>query len=106
MQPLVDAKVEPAFVLAPIYGAVCDSFRDPQHTRSRVLEHCGDDLTRENLMCQASHLKDFRAPGLLPGIAINTSPTDYRPIKQFILHRFDGQTWVPFGGIIDVSATN
>jgi hypothetical protein len=45
-------------------------------------------------------------PGLLPGIAINTSPTDYRPIKQFILRRFDGQTWVPFGGMVDVSATN
>ena len=58
---------------------------------AHVLDQCGDDLTRENL---------------LPGIAINTSPTDYRPIKQFILHRFDGQTWVPFGGIIDVSATN
>ena len=73
---------------------------------AHVLDQCGDDLTRENLMYQASHLKDFHMLGLLPGIAINTSPTDYRPIKQFILHRFDGRTWVPFGGIVDVSATN
>ena len=75
-------------------------------TLAHVLDQCGDDLTRENLMYQASHMKDFHMPGLLPGIAINTNPTDYRPIKQFILHRFDGQTWVPFGGIIDVSAMN
>jgi branched-chain amino acid transport system substrate-binding protein len=73
---------------------------------AHVLDQCGDDLTRENLMYQASHMKDFHFPGLLPEIAINTSPTDYRPIKQFVLHRFDGQTWVPFGGMIDVSATN
>ena len=73
---------------------------------AHVLDQCGDDLTRENLMYQASHLKDFHMLGLLPGIAINTSPTDYRPIKQFILHRFDGRTWVCFGGTIDVSATN
>ena len=73
---------------------------------AHVLDQCGDDLTRENLMYQASHMKDFHMPGLLPGIAINTSPTDYRPIKQFILHRFDGRTWVCFGGTIDVSATN
>lgn len=75
-------------------------------TLAHVLDQCGDDLTRENLMYQATHMKDFHMPGLLPGISINTSPTDYRPIKQFILHRFDGKTWVPIGGIIDVSATN
>ena len=74
------------------------------YTLARVLEQCGDDLTRENLMYQASHMKDFHAPGLLPGIAINTSPTDYRPIKQFILHRFDGKAWVPFGDVVEISA--
>ncbi len=76
------------------------------YTLVHVLKQCGDDLTRENLMYQATHMKDFHAPGLLPGIAINTRPTDYRPIKQFILHRFDGQTWQPFGDVIEVSAAN
>jgi branched-chain amino acid transport system substrate-binding protein len=76
------------------------------YTLVHVVDRCGDDLTRENLMFQASHMKDFHVPGLLPGIAVNTSPTDYRPIKQFILQRFDGQTWVPFGGTINVSAVN
>ena len=74
------------------------------YTLGQVLERCGDDLTRENLMFQASHLKNFHAPGLLPGITLNTSPTNYRPIKQFIMHRFDGEQWVPIGEIVEVSA--
>jgi ABC-type branched-subunit amino acid transport system substrate-binding protein len=76
------------------------------YTLAHLLEQCGDVLTRDNLMYQATHIKDFHEPGLLPGITFNTSPTDYRPIKQFILHRFDGQTWVPISDIIDVTATN
>ena len=48
------------------------------NTLGQVLEQCGDDLTRGNLMFQASHLKNFHAPGLLPGITLNTSPTNYR----------------------------
>jgi ABC-type branched-subunit amino acid transport system substrate-binding protein len=76
------------------------------YTLAHVLEQCGDDLTRQNLMYQATHMRGFRAPGLLPGITFNTSPTDYRPIEQFVLHRFDGGKWVPISGIIGVSATN
>ena len=75
------------------------------YTLAEVLKQCGDDLTRENVMYHASHLKDLHMPGLLPGIALNTSPTDYRPIKQFILHRFDGQQWVPFGDVVQISST-
>lgn len=74
------------------------------YTLAYVLDRCGDDLTRENLMYNATHLKDFHAPGLLPGIAFNTSPTDYRPIKQFVLHRFDGRTWVPFTDVMEISS--
>jgi branched-chain amino acid transport system substrate-binding protein len=76
------------------------------YTLAHVLEQCGDDLTRQNLMYQATHMKDFRVPGLLTGITFNTSPTDYRPIEQFVLHRFDGEQWVPISGVIGVSATN
>jgi branched-chain amino acid transport system substrate-binding protein len=74
------------------------------YSLAHVLELCGDDLTRENVMYQATHLKDFHEPGLLPGITFNTSPTDYRPIKQFILHRFDGQQWVPITNVMEISA--
>ena len=69
-----------------------------------VLEKCADDLTRENLLYQATHLNDVRLPILLPGITLNSSPTDYRLITQFILHRFDGKQWVSFGDVMKVSA--
>ena len=51
-------------------------------TMVQVLKQCGDDLTRENVMKQAASLKDFTVPMLLPGIKINTSPTDFFPIEQ------------------------
>ncbi len=66
----------------------------------QVLKQCGDDLTRENVMKQAANLKNLRAPMLLPGITINTSPTDFSPIKQMQLEKFDGKTWVLFGKVI------
>jgi hypothetical protein len=68
---------------------------------AHVLRACGDDLTRENLMRQAVHLKSVHLPHLLPGIALNTSPSDYTPVKQFVMQRFDGTRWVPFGAVVD-----
>jgi branched-chain amino acid transport system substrate-binding protein len=55
-------------------------------------------------MYQATHLHDVRIPLLLPGITLNTSPTDYRPIKQFIMHRFDGSRWNVIGDVMEVSS--
>src|SRR5258708_2937589 len=66
----------------------------------QVLKQCGDDLTRDNVMKQAAHLKDLELPMLLPGIKITTSPADYRIIKQLQLMRFDGKQWVLFGEVI------
>jgi ABC-type branched-subunit amino acid transport system substrate-binding protein len=60
----------------------------------QVLKQSGDDLTRENVMRQAANFKDVELPMMLPGIKLNTSPTDYTPIKQMNLRRFDGKTWV------------
>ena len=69
-------------------------------TMVQVLKQCGDDLTRENIMKQAADLKDF-APGLLlPGISVNTSPTDFAPIEQLQLMKFAGETWQLFGSVI------
>jgi branched-chain amino acid transport system substrate-binding protein len=65
-----------------------------------ILKRCGDDLTRENVMKQASSLKNLELPMFLPGIKITTSPTDYRIIKQLQLMRFDGKQWVLFGDVI------
>jgi ABC-type branched-subunit amino acid transport system substrate-binding protein len=69
-------------------------------TLVQVLKQCGDDLTHENVMTQAANLKNFTLPLLLPGITINTSPTDYRVIRQVQLQRFDGKQWVRFGDVI------
>lgn len=69
-------------------------------TMEQVLRQCGDDLTRENVMRQAANLKDLQLPMLLPGIKLNTSPTDYYPLKQVQLMKFDGRQWVRFGGVL------
>ena len=69
-------------------------------TLVQVLKQCGDDLTRENVMTQAANLKNFNLPLLLPGISINTSPNDYRVIRQVQLQRFDGKQWARFGDVI------
>ena len=69
-------------------------------TLVQVLKQCGDDLTRENVMKQAASLKDFRTEALLPGIKINTSPTDFAPISQLQLEKFKGEKWELFGDVI------
>src|ERR1700687_5768475 len=69
-------------------------------TLVEVLKKCGDDLTRENIMKQAASLKDFRTEVLLPGIKINTSPTNFGPISQLQLMQFKGEKWVLFGDVI------
>jgi ABC-type branched-subunit amino acid transport system substrate-binding protein len=69
-------------------------------TLVQVLKQCGDDLTRENVMKQAANLKNFRTEVLLPGITVNTSPTDFAPISQLQLQRFKGEKWELFGDII------
>ncbi len=69
-------------------------------TLVQALQQCGDDLTRENVMRQATNLQNLQLPMMLPGILINTSPTNFHPIHQMQLQRFDGERWVLFGGII------
>src|SRR4051812_39576329 len=69
-------------------------------TMRHVLTQCGDTLTRENLMKQAASMKKLTVPLLLPGITINTSPTDFYPIQSVQLQRFDGETWKLFGDVL------
>ena len=69
-------------------------------TLVQVLKQCGDDLTRENVMKQAANLKSFQLGMLLPGIAVDTSPTDFAPIEQMQMGRFSGETWQLFGPVI------
>ncbi|OSI24939.1 ABC transporter substrate-binding protein [Bradyrhizobium canariense] len=69
-------------------------------TMIQVLQQCGDDLTRENIMAQAAHLTNYEPGLLLPGIAINTSPIDFAPIEQLQLMKFEGQSWQLFGDVM------
>ena len=65
-----------------------------------VLKNCGNDLTRENIMKQAASMRDFEPLGLLPGVKVNTSPTDFAPLSQLQLMRFKGESWELFGDVI------
>ncbi|MFK4512427.1 ABC transporter substrate-binding protein [Bradyrhizobium daqingense] len=65
-----------------------------------VLKACGDDLTRANVMKQAAAIRDFEPGGLLPGIKVNTSSTDFAPLSQVQLMRFKGESWELFGNVL------
>jgi len=69
-------------------------------TTVQMLKQCGDDLTRENVMKQAASLQNLELPMLLPGIMVNTSPTNFAPIRQAQMRRFDGERYVPFGPVL------
>ncbi|KQW18434.1 branched-chain amino acid ABC transporter substrate-binding protein [Afipia sp. Root123D2] len=70
-------------------------------TMAAVLKQCGDDLTRANVMKQAASIKGLQQGGLLPGVLIKTSATDFSPIEQLRLMRFKGERWELFGDVID-----
>ena len=69
-------------------------------TLQEVLKRCGDDLTRENVMRQAANVKDMHLDGLMPGITISTSASDYAPIEAVYLQRFNGKAWETFGDVM------
>ncbi|MGO8799535.1 MAG: ABC transporter substrate-binding protein [Roseiarcus sp.] len=83
---LIDANAVYGFGVAP--------------TMVQVLKQCGNDLSRENIMKQAANIKDLELPMLLPGMKINTSPTDFAPIRQMQLAQFDGESWKLFGELL------
>ncbi|WP_077037924.1 ABC transporter substrate-binding protein [Pelomonas sp. KK5] len=72
-------------------------------TLVHILKACGNDLTRENLMKQAASIKALKLPLLLPGMSLNTTPTDYFLVKQGQLARFTGVQWQGFGDVLSTS---
>ncbi|MEW6640160.1 MAG: ABC transporter substrate-binding protein [Pseudomonadota bacterium] len=66
-----------------------------------VLKACGDDLSRDNVLRQATALREQQLPLLLPGITVSTAPDDYLPFQTLQLRRFNGKSWVGFGNLID-----
>ena len=65
-----------------------------------VLKTCKDDLSRENIIKQATNLNGLELPMLLPGIKVHTEPDNVTPIRQIQMARFDGKSWVLFGDIL------
>jgi len=90
-------------------GNVADAFTVYGYTAAQtmvaVLQACGDNLTRENVMKQAANIHALKLPMLLPGITISTSADDFAPIKQMQLEKFDGTTWKLFGDVISGSGS-
>lgn len=66
---------------------------------AEVLRRCGDDLTRENVMHQATSLEGLVAPMLLPGMTVETGPDDYRPLEQAEMVRFNGTSFEPISAL-------
>jgi branched-chain amino acid transport system substrate-binding protein len=67
---------------------------------AQLFTRCGDDLSRENIMKEATRLKAVRLPLSLPGASVETSPTDYRVGRHFQMARFDGESWKPLGEVL------
>jgi branched-chain amino acid transport system substrate-binding protein len=72
---------------------------------TEALKRCGDELTRTNLMKQAASFQKFRVPLILPGITVNTSPTDYYPLQAVQLQRFKGESWELFGEVMHAESS-
>jgi branched-chain amino acid transport system substrate-binding protein len=71
----------------------------------QTLKKCGDELTRENVMRQAANHQKLRVPLLLPGVFVNTSPTDFYPVQAVQLQRFKGESWELFGDVMHAEST-
>ena len=72
---------------------------------AETLKKCGDNLTRENVMKQATSFHSLQLPLVLPGITVNTSPTDYYPLQAVRLARFKGETWDLFGEVMHAESS-
>jgi branched-chain amino acid transport system substrate-binding protein len=85
-------------------GDISDNNNLYGYSAARVLVHllkqCDSNFSRENIMKQAANLNDLSLPTGLPGITINTSPTDFHPIKQMQLQTWDGKSWKLFGEVL------
>jgi branched-chain amino acid transport system substrate-binding protein len=89
---LPDADISDSFYVYG-YGATMSTIQ--------VLRQCGTDFSRQNIMKQATNLKNVELDCLLPGIRLNSSPTNYHPIRQMQLMKWSGKSWDLFGDILE-----
>lgn len=73
-------------------------------TMTEILRRCGDDLSRENLLKQATDLKGFHPSLFIDGVNLSTSPSDRTPWRKARMARFDGTSWVPFGDVVTIES--
>jgi len=65
-----------------------------------ILKNCGDDLSRENLIRQATNIRGVQLPLFLPGLTINVTPTNRVAWRKARMARFDGTRWVLLDDVI------
>jgi branched-chain amino acid transport system substrate-binding protein len=70
-------------------------------TMIQVLRQCGEDFSRENVIRQATNIVPMDVPTLLPGVKVQSQPSNYNVIRQMQLQRWDGRSWVRFGNVIE-----
>jgi len=70
-----------------------------------ILRNCGNDLSRENLLKQATTLQNIELPLLLPGVTVGYAPDDYTPIRKARMTRFNGEKWLPLGDLVSADGT-
>jgi hypothetical protein len=87
----------------PIDGSNQIGYGSAQFT-AIILKNCGDDLTRENVLKQATNLNKISLPLLLPGITVSVTPDNYSTFSTFRLAKFDGKTWKFFGDNISTAS--
>jgi branched-chain amino acid transport system substrate-binding protein len=75
-------------------------------TLAAVLKNSGDNLTRENVIKQAANMKNVDVDGLLAGVQVNTTPTNYSPVSQLQLMRIKGEAWELFGPVLGAQSAN
>ena len=94
--------------VVPVLTRAAEEFVTPRSVAALAAEEVHRDLfdlTRENVMRQAANYQKYKLPLLLPGITINTSPTDYYPIQSVQLARFKGETWDLFGDVMSAEGS-
>ena len=69
-------------------------------TMVETLRKAGKNLTRAGLLKSAQSLDTAANPFLLPGIRLQTSRTDYRPMEDVYLYRYDNKQWVKASGLL------
>ena len=65
-----------------------------------ALWHAGRNPTRDSLRRAMTHMDEHTNPFLLPGVGVETSPSDYFPITKARMVGYRKDLWVLFGPLV------